>query len=126
VNGDWKALLRLHRGNEIIGVPVFLPEDPAIPAKGVPASKQFARGFTADHKILQRESKGASGILPVLAYLGVLAIALSLCALMAWGLGRLAKDGAEGLPGDPADTKVDAVIERGRPTATSRGAATPA
>lgn len=114
VNGDWKALLRLHRGNEILGSAVFLPEDPAIPAKGVPASKEFTRGFIADHKILQRESKGASGILPVLAYLGVLAIALSLCALMAWGLGRLAKDGQEGMPGDPADTRVDELVASGR------------
>jgi hypothetical protein len=93
VNGDWKALLRVHRGDAILGAPIYLPNDPAIPAKAVPAKAQFTRPLIADHKILQRESKSASGILPLLAYLGVLAIALGLCALVTWGLGRLARDG---------------------------------
>ena len=38
VDGTWKALVRLHSGRSLLGVPVFLPEDPAIPAKAVPAS----------------------------------------------------------------------------------------
>jgi hypothetical protein len=122
VNGDWKALVRLHRGNEILGVPLYLPEDPAIPAKGVPARGEFTRPFVADHEILQRESKGALGILPVLAYLAVLSIALGLCALMAWGLGRLARDGDKGMPGEAADTRADSWIRTGR----TSGAATPA
>jgi uncharacterized membrane protein YeaQ/YmgE (transglycosylase-associated protein family) len=112
VNGDWKALLRLHRGNEILGAPIFLPEDPAIPAKGVPAKRQFTRPFVADKKILQREAKSVSGITPLLAYLGVLSIALALCALMAWGLRRLARDGEQGLPGTADDSPVDTFIQR--------------
>jgi hypothetical protein len=97
VNGDWKALLRIHRGDQLLGVPIYLPNDPAIPAKGVPASSQMTRPIESDHHILQRESKSKSGFLPILAYLGVLAIALGLCALMAWGLGRLARDGDAGI-----------------------------
>jgi hypothetical protein len=93
VSGDWKALVRLHRDNEILGTPVFLPKDPAIPAGEVPAKSEFTRGFVADKKILQREAKDASGVTPVLAYLGVLGIALGLCAMMVWGLYRLARDG---------------------------------
>src|SRR3954462_4496744 len=87
VNGDWKALLRIHEGDALLGAPIYLPNDPAIPAKGVPAKAQFTRPLTSDHKILQRESKSAWGILPLLAYFGVLAIALALCALMAWASG---------------------------------------
>src|SRR3954453_7114974 len=93
VNGDWKALLRIHKGDAILGAPVYLPNDPAIPAKGVPAKAEFTRPLTADHKILQRESKSASGILPLFAYGAVLFVALALCGLMGWGLYRLARDG---------------------------------
>src|SRR3954452_13631599 len=103
VNGDWKALLRVHKGDALLGAPIYLPNDPAIPAKGVPAKAQFTRPLTSDHKILQRESKSASGILPLLAYFGVLAIALALCALMAWGLGRLARDGDAGSSDEQPD-----------------------
>jgi hypothetical protein len=104
VNGDWKALLRIHKGDAILGAPIYLPDDPAIPAKGVPAKAEFTRPLTSDHKILQRESKSASGILPLFAYLGVLAIALGLCALMTWGLGRLARDGDAGISDEQPDT----------------------
>jgi hypothetical protein len=121
VHGDWKALLRIHKGNAILGAPIYLPNDPAIPAKGVPAKADMTRPLTADHKILQRESKSASGILPLLAYLGVLAIALGLCALMTWGLGRLARDGDANSAGPQPETR-EAWIQR--PTGT--GAPTPA
>src|SRR3954449_10783926 len=76
-NGDWKALLRVHRGDAILGAPIYLPNDPAIPAKGVAAKLDMTRPLTSDHKILQRESKSASGVLPIFAYLAVLAIALA-------------------------------------------------
>src|SRR3954447_12705299 len=122
-NGDWKALLRVHKGDAILGAPIYLPNDPAIPAKGVPAKADMTRPLPSDHKILQREAKSASGILPILAYLGVLAIALALCALMAWGLRRLAGDGDVGFSDpEPDADKSEAWIQR--PTGT--GAPTPA
>jgi hypothetical protein len=121
VHGDWKALLRVHKGDAILGVPIYLPNDPAIPAKEVPAKAQMTRPLTSDHKILQREAKNVSGILPLLAYLGVLTVALALCALMTWGLGRLARDGDAGIE-DPEPGTGKAWIQR--PTRT--GAATTA
>jgi hypothetical protein len=120
VNGDWKALLRVHKGDAILGAPIYLPDDPAIPAKGVPAKAEFTRPLTSDHKILQRESKSASGILPMLAYGAVLFVALGLCALMGWGLYRLARDGDAGITDPQPDTE-KAWIQRptrtGQPTA---------
>jgi hypothetical protein len=104
VHGDWKALLRVHRGDAILGAPIYLPNDPAIPAKEVPAKADMTRPLTSDHKILQREAKNASGVLPLFAYLAVLAIALGLCALMAWGLRRLARDGDAGISEPEPDT----------------------
>ncbi len=96
VHDDWKALIRLQHGNSLTGVPIYLPEDKAIPVKGVPAPASFDRPFVADHLILQREQKPAAGALTAIAYLVVLAIALGLLALLAWGLHKLADgDGAE-------------------------------
>jgi hypothetical protein len=119
VYGDWKALLRVHKGDAILGTPIYLPNDPAIPAKGVPAKAQFTRPLGSDHKILQREAKSASGILPLLAYLGVLAVALALCALMTWGLGRLARDGDAGIADSepqPGETWIQRPARSGAPT----------
>ena len=45
VYGNWKATLRLHKGGAIVGLPVFLPEDKAIPAKEVPAEANMTREF---------------------------------------------------------------------------------
>jgi hypothetical protein len=93
VNGEWKALVRLHVGSSLTAVPIFLPQDKAIPAAEVPAPAQFERAFVADHKILQREQKATSGALAGLGYLVVAAIAFALLALLAWGLHRLAAAG---------------------------------
>ena len=75
VNGNWKSLIRLHQGRSLIAIPVFLPEDTAIPAKEVPALSSFTREFRADHEILQREQKAAAGWLTAAAYIAVALIA---------------------------------------------------
>jgi hypothetical protein len=90
VHGTWKALVRLHHGPSLTGIPIFLPDDPAIPAKGVPAEPRFTREFVADHEILQREQKGGSTGLVLLAYGSVMLLALGFLALLAWGVHRLA------------------------------------
>jgi hypothetical protein len=90
VHGSWKAEFRLHSGRALLGVPVYLPDDPAILAKGVPASASFERPFVRDKDILQREAKDGAAGLTVLGYGIVLAITLSIIALNAWALVRLA------------------------------------
>ena len=90
VHGEWKALIRLHSGNSLTGVPIYLPRDEAIPAKAVPAPAHFSREFRADHEILQRERKSTAAGLTAIGYGMVLAIALGLLAVLAWGLHRLA------------------------------------
>ena len=89
VHGNWKALVRLHRGNSLTALPIFLPEDKAIPAKELPATSSFTRTFVPDHKILQREQKASGGVLTAVAYAVVVGIALSLLLLLTWGLHRL-------------------------------------
>jgi hypothetical protein len=94
VYGEWKAVLRMHRGDALQGVPIYLPRDTAIPAPGVPATSTFVRTFVPDKRLLQREAKdGSSPMLSVAAYGSVLGIALTLLGGLVWGLGRLAGGG---------------------------------
>lgn len=90
VTGEWKSLVRISRGNTLSGMPIYLPEDPAIPAEGIPASASFERAFVPDHEILQREQKDVAGWLTGFAYVVVAAIALVLLVMIAWALHRLA------------------------------------
>jgi hypothetical protein len=90
VYGDWKAEFRLHSGRSLLGVPVYLPNDPAIPAKAVPARPSFERAFVRDKQILQREAKQSAGALTLVGYAIVLLITLGVLALNAWALVRLA------------------------------------
>jgi hypothetical protein len=90
VYGGWKAMIRLHTGDSLVGVPIFLPEDRAIPAPEVPAESSFTREFVRDLALLQREQKDdVPGALSALAYLVVGAIAAALIALIGWALLRL-------------------------------------
>jgi hypothetical protein len=90
VHGNWKAMIRLHDGNSLTAVPIYLPRDAAIPVGEVPAPAHFTRTFDSEHQLLQREQKGGSPVLVVLAYSVVAGITLSLLALLAWALHRLA------------------------------------
>jgi hypothetical protein len=93
VYGNWKAMVRLHKGNSLTALPIYLPRDAAIPVGEVPAPAHFTRSFGNEHKLLQREQKGGSPLLVALAYSVVASIALALLILLAWGLHRLALDG---------------------------------
>jgi hypothetical protein len=101
VHGSWKALVRLHRGDSLLGAPIYLPDDPAIPVKGVPASARFTRPFVKEKQILQREQKGnVSPALTTAAYGVVAAIVLALILGLGWGLTRLGR--TAGAPEEPA------------------------
>jgi hypothetical protein len=95
VHSEWKATLRLQRGHEVLGLPLYMPRDAAIPAPRVAAKPSFTRTFVSDHRLLQRERKqGVPGWLATAAPLGVMAIALGFLTTLAWGLGRVARRGA--------------------------------
>jgi hypothetical protein len=90
--GSWKTLVRLHRDDSLLSVPVYLPEDPAIPAKGVPLERNVTRALVYDHELLQRErKKGVSGALPAVAYGIVGLIVLLFIGVLGWALTRLAR-----------------------------------
>jgi hypothetical protein len=84
VHGDWKAMVRLHTGNAILAMPVYLPHDPGIPAEEVPAEPRFERAFQLDSEILRREERGAASWLTGAAYGILAAVALAwLAAIVA-------------------------------------------
>jgi hypothetical protein len=89
VSGSWKTMIRLHKGDSLAGLPVYLPRDAAIPVGEIPAPHSFTREFRNEHKLLQREQKGGSPVLVALAYSVVTGVTLGLLVLLAWALHRL-------------------------------------
>jgi hypothetical protein len=90
VHDGWKALVRVHTGDSLVGVPIYMPRDRAIPAPAVPAPARFSRPFVRDVEILQREQKpDVPAGLATVAYLVVGTIVAGLFALIAWALLRL-------------------------------------
>jgi hypothetical protein len=87
--GDWKTMIRLHKGNAILGLPIYAPADPAIPLPAVRAPRAFNRPFFSDHELLQRESKTRDASITYGAYGVVLTCTLLLLAMLAWGLHRV-------------------------------------
>jgi hypothetical protein len=101
VSGNWKSLIRLQSGDSIIGTPIYMPADPAIPAPGVTARPTFQREFIADSEILQREQlEGVPGWTKVAGYTVVGGIVATIIALLGWILMRLAS--AHSAPEPPA------------------------
>jgi hypothetical protein len=102
VYGNWKVSLRLHKGDAVEGMPVYFPEDPAIPAEAIPAEESFTREFVRDKQLLQREQKaGVSPALTTGAYVVVLLVAILLVAVLTAGVARLARAAA----GSPAQSE---------------------
>jgi hypothetical protein len=78
VDGLWKTLLRLHRGAEMMAVPIFLPDDPEIDEAEVPAVDRVAP-FSSERDFLLRETKDGNGWLAPLVHLLLVAV----CAVWA-------------------------------------------
>jgi hypothetical protein len=89
VYGNWKALIRMSTGRALLAVPVYLPADPQIPAKGVPARDQVVRPFIDDGEILQREAKGGALAVVLPAYFLLALIIGGEFAALTWGLRRM-------------------------------------
>jgi hypothetical protein len=84
VHGDWKTMVRLHTGTAIRALPIYLPGDPGIPAREVPAQARVERAFQLDSEILRREERGGAPWLSGAAYGALAVIALAwLAAILA-------------------------------------------
>ncbi|HEY2813401.1 MAG TPA: hypothetical protein VGJ03_08060 [Acidimicrobiales bacterium] len=75
VGGRWKTLLRLHRGDELMAAPIFLPADPDIGAAEIPAvSRTIA--FGSEQQYLMREVKPGPATVAILAYVAIGAVSI--------------------------------------------------
>ncbi len=105
VNDDWKATVRMQVGRSVLGLPIYFPSDPAIPASKVAAPAHFDRAFVKDKQLLQREQKkGVPSWLTTVAPLVVLAIAIALITILSLGLARVGRSAA-GEPREPRPRK---------------------
>jgi hypothetical protein len=108
VGGQWKTLLRLHRGGELMTVPVFLPADQVI-GKGEISAVDRTQPFQSEKRYLLRETHGNGGAVAALVYVllslavfGWIASFVVACArLRPLGLRRL------GAGQDPAGSTFD-------------------
>jgi hypothetical protein len=99
---DWKATLRLQRGAAVLGLPLYLPKDSAIPVPKVAAKNHATVEFVRDKSLLQREQKkGIPGFLTLIAYIFVYLIWAAMVAIVAWGLARLASALGSSPPSEP-------------------------
>ncbi len=91
VSGEWKTMIGLQRGDEVMAAPVYLPADPEIGAAAVPAQAERREAFARNTDILLREAKDGPAWPALLGYAGVavvLALWLSLFARTASRLRR--------------------------------------
>jgi hypothetical protein len=80
VDGLWKTLLRLHRGGEMMAVPIWMPADPTIDEPEIPARDRTV-DFAGERRYLLREaSDSTDGVLAPLIH-GALVAAAALWAV---------------------------------------------
>jgi hypothetical protein len=78
VDGLWKSLLRLHRGAEMMALPIYLPADPEIDEPAFPAVDRTA-SFASEKRYLLRETHEGNGWLSPVIHLTLVAV----CSLWA-------------------------------------------
>lgn len=97
ITGQWKTLIRLHKGDSIVALPIYMPEDPAISAPEVPADASFTRAFVQDKELLLREALESPSWLSWSANAILLLIVGSWMGALGWGLRRLDEEGGADL-----------------------------
>jgi len=83
VGGDWKTMIALYRGRQVMATPIRLPADPDIGAAEVPAQPLRQADFTSMTKVLLRETHDGPAVTAMAAYgtlAGLLAVWLYLMA----------------------------------------------
>ncbi|MGY1730006.1 hypothetical protein ACI798_00685 [Geodermatophilus sp. SYSU D01045] len=116
VHDDWKTMLRIHDGRVLTAVPIYLPEDPAIPADEIAATDGVTRAAIPEIELLQRELEDSGGGLWTAANLVALACTIAIVAAISWGVGRYSRRGSAGerLPDRPVDSPAPAPSGAGR------------
>ena len=91
LTGRAKALLRLHRGDEMMAVPIRLPADPEYDLEEVPAVDRTV-DFVAERRFLQREADAAGGLFATGVYLLVALLVAGWVTSLSWAVRRIGRD----------------------------------
>ena len=86
VTGDWKTVVSLQRGSEVMATPVYLPADPSIGAEAVPLVPERVGPFVRNTTLLLREQHPGPAGPAVAVWLGfatALAVWVGLMAMTA-------------------------------------------
>ncbi|HYF46384.1 MAG TPA: hypothetical protein VD926_09260, partial [Acidimicrobiales bacterium] len=89
IDGTAKTMIRLHTGTTLQAIPIYLPDDPAIPAEGYLVESGSAVEFVRDKSVLQREARTDNVWLERGAYVVMLLLATAWLAVISWGLRRI-------------------------------------
>jgi hypothetical protein len=107
VTGDWKTMVGLQRGSEVMAVPVYLPADPEINAPAIAALPQRHAAFVRNTTLLLREQHGGPTWPAVAGYSGLAIMVALWTGLIAFVAHRLGGAGAEpAVPHQPAATRI--------------------
>ena len=90
VGGRWKTLVRLHRGGELMTVPVFLPADPEIGEPEISAVDR-TQPFESETDYLLRETRPGEQLVANLIYGLLAAVAIAWIASFAVASARIGR-----------------------------------
>jgi hypothetical protein len=76
VDGSWKSMVGLQRGDEVMAAPIYLPADPEIGASAAPAVPERQEPFVRNTEVLLREAHDGPAWPAVVAF-GSLALMLA-------------------------------------------------
>ncbi len=96
VDGKWKTLIRLHRGGELMAVPVFLPADPEIDESEISAIDR-TQAFASETKYLLRETRPNDQFVAWFVYGLLLVVVVAWIAAFTVGAARLARPERPGM-----------------------------
>lgn len=88
-HGSWKSVVRLARGRELGGLPVYMPADPVVEAAEVPVADRRTGPLVADQRLLLREAHAGPAWPAVVGYGALAAGTAAVLALLAAGVARL-------------------------------------
>lgn len=87
--GDWKSIVRLARGRDLGGLPVYQPADSFVDAAEVPVVDRRAGPLVADERLLLREAHAGPAWPAVVGYAALAAGTAAVLALLTVGATRV-------------------------------------
>lgn len=107
VTGDWKTMVGLQRGSEVMAVPVYLPADPEINAPAIAALPQRHAVFVRNTALLLREQHAGPTWPGVAGYSGLAIMVALWTGLIAFVANRISSASVEpAVPRQPAATRL--------------------